>query len=127
MSGANQHQAGREAAALLRRSMPGASRSVHRHIRRADRIGGVIWRRWHVIPAQWRVKHVRWYLAHECRELAPASRYDYWRTVRALVAALGRLNDWLPHLRGPWIRPTTDNATPPDRRKGGRPARLPGG
>ena len=126
MSGANQHQAGRQAAALLRRSMPGASRTVQRHTRRADQIGAVIWRRWHVIPAQWQVKHLRWYLTHETRELAASSRYDHWRTVRALVAALDRLEDWQPHFRGPWIRPTGD-ATPLDRRQGGRPARLPGG
>jgi len=126
LSGANQRQAGRQAAALLRHSMPGKTRSVQRHTRRADQIGDLIWRRWQVIPEQWQVKHLRWYLSHETRDLAPASRYDHWRTVRALVAALGRLDDWLPHLRGPWLRPTGD-ASKPNRHLGGRPARLPAG
>ena len=106
--------------------MPGKTRSVQRHTRRADQIGAVIWRRWQVIPAQWQVKHLRWYLSHETRDLAPASRYDHWRTVRALIAALGRLDDWLPLLRGPWLRPTGD-ASKSNRHLGGRPARLPAG
>ena len=126
MSGASQHQAGRQAAALLRRSQPGARRSVQRHVRRAEHVGAVIWRRWHLVPAQWQVKHLRWYLSAETRDLAPGTRYDHWRTVRALVAALGRGDDWLPHLRGPWLRPCGD-AAPMERGRGGRPPRLPGG
>lgn len=126
MSGANQHQAGRQAAALLRRAMPGATHTVRRHTRRAETIGAVIWRRWHITPMHWQVKHLRWYLAHHTGDLAASSRYDHWRTVRALVAAREKLDDWLPHLRGPWLRPTGD-ATQRNPRQGGRPARLPGG
>ena len=126
MSGANQRQAGRQAAALLRHSMPGATRSVQRHTRRADLIGALIWRRWQVVPAQWQAKHLRWYLERETRVLAPSSRYDHWRTVRALAAALEKLDDWHPHLRGPWLRPTGD-AKRMNRHQGGRPTKLPAG
>lgn len=123
MSAANQQQAGRQAAALLRRSLPGAKRAARVHVRRAEHIGDAIWRRYQVAPAQWQVKHLRWFLEHHTRDLATTSRYDYWRTVRALIAALNRLTDWTPHLRGPWLRPTGDHHQPMGQ---GRRPKLPG-
>jgi hypothetical protein len=41
-------------------------------------------------PHQWRVKHLRWALERWSINLLPSSRYDYWRTVRAIASALGR-------------------------------------
>ena len=37
-------------------------------------------------------------------EKSEATRYDYWRTVRVVAAALGKLQDWRPHLDGAWCR-----------------------
>ncbi len=125
MSAANQHQAARQARALLVRSLPGSRRgSVRAHLHRAQRIAEAVWRRWQVSPSQWQAKHLRWYLEHHLRDLAPATRYDHWRTVRALLHALGKAGDWTPHLRGPWLRPAGDYAAP---LQAGRPPKLPGG
>ena len=48
------------------------------------------------------------------------TRYRHWLTVRALVHALGRQDHWLPHLQGPWLRPTGRTG----RLKAGRPPKL---
>ena len=107
---------------ILRRAQPGSSRAVHYHIRRGERIAAAIaerWRRDH--PHQWRLKHVRWYLEYHSRHLTPATRYDHWRTMRVLLAAMGRLPHWEPRLRGPWCR--KDGMTQPKSRVG-RPPKL---
>jgi hypothetical protein len=125
VSAANPQQAARQARALLARALPGSRRgSVRAHLQRAGRIGEAIWRRWQVSPYQWQAKHLRWYLEHHLRERAPASRYDHWRTVRALLHALGQAEAWTPRLRGPWLRPGGDNAT---LLQVGRSPKLPGG
>lgn len=124
MSGATQQHASRAAAALLARSLPGTRRgSVRAHVMRAGTLSEAIWTRWHVLPAEWRAKHLRWFLEVYVRCLAPTSRYDYYRTARALATALGRWSDWEPHLRGPWMRPTGESGK---LRQTGRPAKLPG-
>jgi hypothetical protein len=76
---------------------------------RGEHAAEVIWRRWQVGPHQWQVKHLRWYLEHRTVSMKPSTRYRHWLTVRALVYALGRSDDWLPRLRGDWIRPTGDD------------------
>ena len=79
--------------------MPVFARILTVRLHRAERIGEAIWRRWQVAPAHWQVKQVRWYLEYHCRDLAPSSRYDHWRTVRALLHALAKAENWLPHLQ----------------------------
>lgn len=107
---------------ILRRAQPGSSGAVRDHIRRGERIAAAIAERWGADhPHHWRLKHVRWYLECSSHQLSPATRYDHWRTVRALLAALGRLPDWEPRLRGPWRR--RDGVSRP-RGRGGRPAKL---
>lgn len=123
MNPATQHQAAAQAMALLAYSQPGAAATVKAHLKRAATIGAVIWRRFNTGPYRWRAKHLRWYLDRHCHDLSPSTRYDQWRTIRSLVTALNRGADWLPLLRGPWVRPTGDYTTPLG---GGRPARLPG-
>lgn len=124
MSGASQQHASRTATALLARSLPGARRgSVKAHLMRAGTLAEAIWQRWHLLPEKWRAKHLRWFLAVWARHLAPTSQYDYYRTARALAFSLGRWNDWEPHLRGPWMRPTGEGGK---LQQTGRPAKLPG-
>jgi hypothetical protein len=102
-------------AILLERGLPGAKVSLIGHIERAGRIARAIEARFGIRePRQWRVKHLRWVLERWASDLSPSSRYDYWRTARAIASALGRWPDWEPHLRGPWQR----------QGKGGRPAKL---
>lgn len=113
----------REVTVLLERAQPGARRAVRAHQRRALRLALLIEERWGVrSPRGWRAKHVRWALEHGLAGAAPATRYDYWRTARALAAALGRWPDWEPYLRGPWTRPDGRPRAP--RGAGGRPPKL---
>lgn len=105
-------------AILLRRAQPGATSGIQAHIKRATRMQTLIAERFGVSePHQFKAKHLRWVLEHRTAALAPSSRYDYWRTARALAAILGHWPDWEPHLRGPWISP----------QRGRRPAGHPGG
>lgn len=108
---------------ILRRAQPGASTAVKGHIARAAQISAAISARWgpgHGHPYHWRLKHVRWYLQEECRDLAAATRYDHWRTARVVLSALGRWPDWGPRLKGPWCYRTGR----PGSGLGGRPAKL---
>lgn len=102
-------------AILLERAIPGAKASIRGHIERGDRIARAIQDRFGIRePRQWRAKHLRWALERWTSGLSAGSRYDYWRTARALASALGRWPDWEPHLRGPWQR----------QGRGGRSAKL---
>lgn len=102
-------------ALLLRRAMPGARASISAHIKRGERIADAIQERFEVCdPHQWQAKHVRWVLDRWAQPLSISTRYDYWRTARALAAVLGHWPDWAPHLQGSWCRKGT----------GGRPAKL---
>lgn len=118
----NQHVAAKKARALLSRRMPGLDpTTVREHVVRAERAASEIWRRWQVGPWQWQVKHPRWYLEHRTDGMKPGTRYRHWLTIRALVYALERSDDWEPRLKGPWLRPTGDGAE----LKVGRPPSLP--
>ena len=104
---ANQKAAGRQTRALLARRLPSSRRgTVAARLNRAEHIGAAIWRRWHIGPYRWQLKHVRWFLITQTEGLSASTRYRYWLTVRALVLALGRHSDWLRRLEGPWVRPT---------------------
>ncbi|MGB9671238.1 MAG: hypothetical protein ACPLXR_08855, partial [Halothiobacillaceae bacterium] len=102
-------------AILLERALPGAKASIRGHVERGERIARPIEERFGIRePRQWQAKHLRWALKRWTDRFSPATRYDYWRTARALASALGRWPDWEPHLRGPWRRQS----------RGGRPAKL---
>ncbi len=69
----------------------------------------------------WQAKHLRWYLTTQTEAYTHGTRYRHWLTVRALVSALGKGDHWLPHLQGPWLRPTGEAGA----LKAGRPPKLP--
>lgn len=107
---------------MLRRALPGSSRAVRDHIRRGEQIAAAIEARWGVDhPHRWQMKHVRWYLDAGTVNLSAATRYDHWRTIRALIAVMGRLDDWGPRLRGPWFYKSGQKG----RGVAGRPPKLP--
>lgn len=92
-------------AILLKRSLPGSKSSVAGHIERGERIAQAIQERFGISePRQWQAKHLRWVLERWAGQKSEATRYDYWRTVRVLAAALGKWQDWWPHLYGAWCR-----------------------
>ena len=118
---ANHRIAGRQARSLLVRRLPGSRRgTVRQHLARSQRIAELIWRRWHVGPGQWRLKHLRWYLLTRTADLGSGTRYRHWLTVRLLIMALDK-DDWIERLDGPWVRPTGERGA----LKPGRPPNLP--
>ena len=107
---------------LLLRSLPGSTNRKRDYVPLAGLVAERIWKRWKVGPWQWRCKHVRWYLDVATADLSPRWRYKHWLVVKAMIAARGKLNDWEPRLRGPWMRPTGEWTRPVAKR---RPFRLP--
>ena len=92
-------------AILLKRALPGARTSVAGHIKRGESIAGAIQRQFKIgEPYQWQAKHLRWVMEAWSREFSPSTRYDYWRTARALASVLGHWPNWEPYLRGPWCK-----------------------
>ncbi|MDP2826362.1 MAG: hypothetical protein Q8O52_27200 [Sulfuritalea sp.] len=74
---------------LLKRALPGAKASINGHIDRGARIAVAIQERFQISePHQWQVKHLRWVLEPWAESLSPSTRYDYWRTARALASML---------------------------------------
>ena len=102
---------------LLERAQPGASLSVKRHIRRGKRIHTAIESRYGVTLRQWKQKHLIWFLDHCTKDLSRSTRYDYYRTMMVLSAALCK--QW--KFPGTWSRPTGSSGT---RGIGGRPQKL---
>ena len=102
-------------ATLLKRALPGSKSSVAGHIERGERIAQAIHLRFGISePRQWQAKHLRWAMERWASEKSEATRYDYWRTVRVLAAALNHWPDWEPHLDGVWCR----------NGRGGRPSKI---
>ncbi|MFQ5760422.1 MAG: hypothetical protein ACE5HM_05550 [Acidiferrobacterales bacterium] len=87
---------------MLAQSLSGPPASVRVHLRRAHRIADCLWRRWHVGPWQWRLKHVRWFLEHRTAHLGPWARYRYWLTILKLLEVRQKAHLWRPGLAGPW-------------------------
>ncbi len=55
-------------------------------------------------PESWQVKHLRWFLHEQLKTASPETRYRYWLTVQLLIKRLNKVNDWMPHLTGPWTQ-----------------------
>lgn len=108
---------------LLHKSLPGSQSAVKTHQRCGARIALAIWTRFAVKPHKWQCKHVRWYLVECTRSLSATTRYDHWRTLRALLSAKGKLQHWGRHLHGSWMRKDNQECQVAAT---GRPAKLPG-
>ena len=110
---------------ILGRAQPGSRGGLAQHIARGEALRRLIEERFRVSrPEGWQAKHMRWALERALADLAPATRYSYWRTARVVAAALGRWPDWEPHLRGPWTTPEPASTPRPARGAGGRPPKL---
>jgi hypothetical protein len=94
--------------------LTGSPHSRKRHLMQADVIQDAIEQRWKKDRAQcWQAKHLRWFLQEQTKTAAPETTYRYWLTARLLVERLGKTNDWLPHLNGPWtLKPKPKRSTP---------------
>lgn len=120
MNPSSQHQARRQAEALLIRTLPGPRGEVRTEASRAGYLAEWVWRRFQVGPHQWRAKHARWTMEVATKDKAPGTHYRYWLTLARLLETLGRYDDWERHLRGPWRTPDGTRHKE-DTGKGGRP------
>ena len=70
MRPANQHQAEKHMEHLLSRKLTGNRHTkVKEHTQRAKRIAATIWVRFQVGPYQYQLKHLRWYLQTQTKQL----------------------------------------------------------
>ena len=107
---------------LIERAQPGSSGVIRTHVARGECMRDLIEEQFHVShPKQWQAKHARWVLERGLSNISPATKYHYYRTMRVIVAALGKWPDWEPHLRGSWQTPT---GAALQKDIGGRPPRL---
>ena len=105
MNPSSMKAAGREARLLARKQFTRlANDTARRRISYVGLVAQKIWARWSVGVYRWKVKHVRWFLEHCVRENSPASRYQYWLSIRAMLKILGK-EHWLALLQGDWVRP----------------------
>lgn len=107
---------------ILERAQPGSHGGVRQHTRRGEVLRELIEARWGISRVeQWRAKHLRWVLEVGLADKATSTKYQYFRTARAIAGVLGHWPNWEPHLRGPW---TTPDGKPPATGAGGRPPKL---
>ncbi len=94
--------------------LKGAPATRRRHIQRANTIKLAIESRWNIRhPAQYQVKHLRWFLAEHIKLDNSNARYQYWLTVKLIVQRRDKIADWLPLLKGEWNSPArTSESTP---------------
>lgn len=89
-------------AKLLKKQIPGSSKTISAHIKRGEKIANMIEERFSISsPYQWQVKHLKWVLSMLGRELSTATIYDYWLTIRKIASCLGKWPDWESHLPNP--------------------------
>lgn len=109
MNPASAQGAGREAALLARKQFKHIAKStLRRRVARAEMIAATIWKRFGCGIYRWKLKNVRWFLTHATRELSSNTRYQYWISLRELLAIIGK-ERWLNSLRGPWCWPNGES------------------
>lgn len=90
--------------------LTGAPTSRKRDLMQAEKIHEALAEHWGLHhPAQWRVKHLRWFLAEHLKFASSDTRYRYWLTVKKIITQLKKEEDWTPLLKGPWTSPSLDN------------------
>jgi hypothetical protein len=71
--------------------LTGAHATRERHISQAKTVQAAIFNRWRLDnPWTWQRKHVVWFLAHEIKDTAPATRYYYQLTVSLIALRMGK-------------------------------------
>lgn len=119
MRPANQQQAERHMEHLMNRKLKGnRGTRVKEHTHRAKKIAAVIWTRFQVGPYQYQLKHLKWYLNTQIQHLTPNTRYRYWLTIKNIVNALNKENNWEAQLQGSWTIPAEPKTSINDQNKG---------
>lgn len=113
-------QIGERSAQLIHRTVSGDKITKKREQGRASRIGQEIFLRFNIQPANWQLKHVRWFLNEYSKTMASSTRYNHWCSLRLMLQALGK-DIWLTQLQGTWVTPKGNKKII---LKTGRPARI---
>ena len=88
--------------------MKGSPSSRARHLMQANSIQSAIEQRWELKRVEhWKAKHLRWFLTEQLKNASQETSYRYWLTTRIILQRLDKVDDWLPHLKGPWTRKTS--------------------
>ena len=101
MRPANPQQAQQHMRHLLGKKITGRRGTrVKEHTKRALTIADVLYRQFQVGPYQYKLKHLLWYIEVYKKDLAPNSRYRHWLTIRIIVSALDKQEEWSVLLHG---------------------------
>jgi hypothetical protein len=90
---------------LLGKRLTGSSESIKSHKKRALKIARAIHYQYGVNVYQYQLKHIKWFLDVANQSLKSNSQYNYWLTIKEIAAIIGKSEDWLPRMQGPWVRP----------------------
>lgn len=86
--------------------LTGAALTIKGHKIRSMAIARVVDERFGVNIYQFKLKHILWLLSVKNKKLGEATQYNYWLTVRKLIAMKRKSEHWLPKLQqGSWLKP----------------------
>ena len=101
MRPANPQQAQQHMRHLLGKKITGRRGTrVREHTKRALTIAEVLYRKFQVGPYQYKLKHLLWYIEIYKKDLATNTRYRHWLTIRIIVSALDKQEEWSVLLHG---------------------------
>ena len=104
MRPANPQQAQQHMRHLLGKKITGRRGTrVKEHTTRALTIAEVIYRQYQVGPYQYKLHHLLWYLNTHIQSLKQSSQYRHWLTIRIIVMALDKEEQWLSLISGSWV------------------------
>jgi hypothetical protein len=98
---------------LTGKRLNGPRHARQRHVHRMKAIIRYAYRCYQIGPHQIGIKHLRSFLDRTLQREGLVAAHDYFQSVYQLVWLLGKANDWLPRLYGPWGRPEKKGELPP--------------
>ena len=90
---------------FIGRRFTGSIVTIKNHRKRSILISEAINERFNVNVYQYQLKHYKWLLAENNKHLNSSTQYNYWLTVKKLIALTQKTTHWEPLLQGAWVRP----------------------
>lgn len=100
------HQARQHMQHLMKHRLKGSRKKINEHYNRTLYMSDLLWTKFQVGAYQYQLKHLKWYLEEDTKQLLPATRYRHWLTVKIILETLNKEADWAPQLQGSWTSPT---------------------
>lgn len=98
---------------LIGKRLNGPRHARQRHVHRMKAIIRYVYRSYQIGPYQIGIAHLRSFLDMTFHREGIMAAQDCFQSVYQLVLLLGKANDWLPRLYGPWGRPEKKGQLPP--------------